>query len=631
MTGSGAGLNRIAWLAGWGLIVMIPFWAGHYAFTFSYSRDLPDAQIAIDKMHFVASASSGPVSIEKRDPQLRLPHDWRTLPHGVREGWYVAVLTLDVPPNRLWGIYLPSAYMNAAVYLNGELLGDGGRFQDPVARRASHPMYFPIPNGMLRTGENVVQIRLKSDPGNLGYLGPVHLGPHEILGPVFERQHLIRYTLVAVIVGLLLFMGLWSGTICLLRNCESVYGWFSVMTIAWALHTLNLVVIDIPISTRIWDWMVSFMMLGVFVAFLVGFVHRFLNLHRPAVEFAIFGCLTVLGTLMLFMEDAQFYPFAALFWNGTLFAIGLYPAALLLWTYWNKGGFTVLLVTLAGATIAVLAWRDWLALVGFLQNRGDGYFVQYAAPVFLLVFAWILLRDFVKARNEAESLNRELEERVSEKKLELESQYERLKKLEQEEILAGERERLMRDMHDGMGGQLIAALSLAERNAPYQDIVRVLRDSLHDLRLLIHSMDPNDGDLSALLGLFRSRLELQTEGSGIAVEWDVRDVPLLDHLDPGVALNVLRIVQEAVTNTIRHASADTLRIATGYDAASLIVDVEDDGTGFFGAKGAGRGIAHIRQRAESIGAQLEIVPLCPGTRVRIRLPRVAVTPGSQRS
>lgn len=617
--------NRIAWLAGWALILIVPLWAGYHATTYSYFRDLPDARITIDRMVFLAEASGRPGSRAREGPEIQLPHDWRGLPRNVREGWYAAKLVLDVPPNRLWGLYVSGAHMNLAVFLNGELLGDGGRFQDPVARRASHPMYFPIPNGMLRSGENLLQIRVKSDPGSLGYLGRLHLGPHEFLGPVFEKQYMVRYTLVAVIVGLLMFMGVWSGTICLLRRCETLYGWFAAMTITWGLHTLNLVVIDIPVPTRIWDWAVSYVLLGAFVGFLVGFVHRFLGLRRRALESLIFGWLVFWAIWMLFLEEARFYGFAMWFWNGGLFLIGLYPAALLLRTYWQKGGLTVLLVTLAGSTITVLALRDWLVLVGMLSHRGEGYFVQYAAPVLMLVFAGILLRDFVTARNESEALNRELEARIADKTRELETQYQRLNTLKQEELLLRERERLMRDMHDGMGGQLVAALALAERGSDHEEIAGVLRDSLQDLRLLIHSMDPADGDLSALLGLFRARLEQQLEGSGIVVDWKVRDVPLLDHLDPGVALNLLRIVQEAVTNVVRHAQAGRLTIATGFDENNLYVDIDDDGVGISNTVGSGRGIPNMHQRAQSIGASLDMIPLHPGTRVRIRVPRTLVS------
>ena len=622
MTGGAAGPDRIAWLAGWVLILVIPIWAAYYAFTYSYSRELPDARITIDRMFFEAGSLERPQSRWLEGSERKLPHDWRDLPPGIREGWYTASLTLNVPPNRLWGIYLPSVHMNVAVFLNGELLGAGGRFEDPVARRASHPMYFPIPSGMLRSGENLLQIRVKSDPGSLGYLGPLHLGPHEFLGPVFERQYLLRYTLVAVIVGLLVFMGSWSATVCLLRRCETLYGWFAAMTISWGLHTLNLVVIDIPVSTRIWDWAVSYVLLGAFVGFLVGFVHRFLGLQRRALEFVLFGWLASMATLMLVLDESRFYGFAMWFWNGGLFLLGLYPAALLLRAYWDRGGFTVLLVTLAGATITLLALRDWVVLVGIVPQRGEGYFVQYAAPVLMLVFAWILLRDFVAARNQSEALNRELEARIEDKTRELEAQYQRLNALEREELVLRERERLMRDMHDGMGGQMVAALSLAERGTDHEEIVRVLRDSLQDLRLLIHSLEPSDGDLSSLLGLFRARLEQQLEGSNIAIDWKVQDVPPFENLDPDVALNLLRIVQEAVTNVIRHADANKLMIATRYDENNLYVDIEDDGIGIAETNGAGRGIANMNQRAETIGAKFEITPQRRGTRVRIRIPRM---------
>ncbi|TVR63768.1 MAG: hypothetical protein EA420_06610 [Candidatus Competibacteraceae bacterium] len=119
----------------------------------------------------------------------------------------------------------------------------------------------------------------------------------------------------------------------------------------------------------------------------------------------------------------------------------------------------------SGLCIMMFALRDWLAIAGIIVQRGEGLFIQYAAPVPILGFGWLLLRDFVRARNEAEALNRELEQRVREKSAELEQNYQRLRELERQRVLDEERRRIMRDMHDGMGGHLISTLALAESGA----------------------------------------------------------------------------------------------------------------------------------------------------------------------
>lgn len=120
------------------------------------------------------------------------------------------------------------------------------------------------------------------------------------------------------------------------------------------------------------------------------------------------------------------------------------------------------------------------------------------------------MRDFVRARNEAETLNRELEQRIREKSAELERNYQRLRELERQQVLDEERRRIMRDMHDGMGGHLVSTLALAESGATKSEtIAEALRAALNDLRLMIDSLDPVEGDLTLVLGMFRARLESQ--------------------------------------------------------------------------------------------------------------------------
>ncbi|MDH3453223.1 MAG: hypothetical protein OEN20_12485, partial [Gammaproteobacteria bacterium] len=138
---------------------------------------VPQHVLNVERADFQASDLATPPTSGVWQP-VTLPDDWHAR-GGVeaRQGWYRLSLPLNVPPDRLWGIYLPSVNMNAAVWLNGELLGDGGRFADPVARNWNRPLYFAIPNGLLRPAENLVHIRVRTEPALYGLLGSVHLGP----------------------------------------------------------------------------------------------------------------------------------------------------------------------------------------------------------------------------------------------------------------------------------------------------------------------------------------------------------------------------------------------------------------------------------------------------------------------
>jgi signal transduction histidine kinase len=610
-------------LAGWLFAFGVPLWLGWLGFNHSYADWLTEAQLTVDTARLVLDDAKEPPPPDRGVPVV-LPHDWSKATPVAALAWYTAELELNVPPNRLWGIYLPNVNMNAAVYLNGELLGQGGVFAEPARRLWHQPLYFAIPSGLLRPGGNLLQIRLHTDPPRNGWLGRLHLGPASALRPTFERDYFFRNSLVKLITSALLFTSLATGLLWLLRRQDTLYGWYALAALNWGLHTSNLFVVNIPMPTRWWDALINYGTLGGFTICLIIFIHRYLEIHRPGVERALLAYGGFGALALLLVPAPWFYELAIFGWDASLLLLGLYPSYLILWAYWTRRGGVDLLLVTSGLCIMAFALHDWLTIAGMTAQRGEGLFIQYAAPAPLLGFGWLLLRDFVRARNEAEALNRDLEQRVREKSAELERNYQRLRELERQRVLDEERRRIMRDMHDGMGGHLISTLALTESGAAQSaTIAEALRAALNDLRLMIDSLDPVEGDLTLVLGMFRARLESQLTGSGLQLVWRVDDVPPLDDFGPSKVLQVLRILQEAITNALKHARARTLTVRTGVAGPRAYIEVTDDGRGFGPGGSTGRGLDHMRQRARAVGGELTLDNGADGVRVCLWLPLAA--------
>lgn len=206
----------------------------------------------------------------------------------------------------------------------------------------------------------------------------------------------------------------------------------------------------------------------------------------------------------------------------------------------------------------------------------------------------------------------------------------RLQAIEHEQALLNERQRLLRDMHDGLGASLISALMLIEQGRlSLDDAARVLRECLDDLRLVIDSLEPIEHDLATLLATLRFRLGDRLARAGIAIDWRMADVPPLPWLNAPQALDVLRIVQEALANVLKHSRAHRVLVALSVETDAdrregVCLRIEDDGIGFdattAGAAG-GRGLEHLRHRASQIGADIRI-ETAPGqgTRLCVRMP-----------
>ena len=120
----------------------------------------------------------------------------------------------------------------------------------------------------------------------------------------------------------------------------------------------------------------------------------------------------------------------------------------------------------------------------------------------------------------------------------------------------------MREMHDGVGGHLVRTLSMLEgRGASREELAEELREALADMRLVIDSLDPSADDLATRLGMLRTRFERILARERVELVWRAEALPPLPHLGAEDSLHVLRIVQEAVTNVLRHAKATRLTLA----------------------------------------------------------------------
>lgn len=232
-------------------------------------------------------------------------------------------------------------------------------------------------------------------------------------------------------------------------------------------------------------------------------------------------------------------------------------------------------------------------------------------------------RRVARALAESQRMNAELEERVRQKEQELERNFELLERLSREAAVTEERHRIMTDMHDGIGAQLISALCLAEsEHASPRDVAAVLRECIDDLRLTIDSLDATDNELLPVLGNFRYRIEGRLRALGIELEWRVGDFPALPYLSARTLLHVLRILQEAFANVLKHADARRVRLETGLVPSQprVFIRVSDDGRGFAPSQPEGRGLGNMARRAAAIGGELRVSSTAEGATVELLLP-----------
>jgi signal transduction histidine kinase len=152
-------------------------------------------------------------------------------------------------------------------------------------------------------------------------------------------------------------------------------------------------------------------------------------------------------------------------------------------------------------------------------------------------------------------------------------------------------------------------------------VAESLQDCMDDLRVAIDSLDEVEREPVALLASLRFRLAPRFEALGIRLLWQVDgDIPMLT-LDAEGALHLLRIVQEALTNALKHGSIQQVGMSVTADGQAVVVTVADDGPGFDAATvRRGRGLAQMQMRAARLGAQIQFSAGPTGSLIRLVLP-----------
>lgn len=232
-----------------------------------------------------------------------------------------------------------------------------------------------------------------------------------------------------------------------------------------------------------------------------------------------------------------------------------------------------------------------------------------------------LAREATEARRTVLSANDILRAELDKREAELRISLAREQDIQKRAVLLEERQRIVRDMHDGIGGQLLGlAVQVKARQLDSEGLETALQTSIADMRLIVDSLDSAEEGIADALRGFEHRVRAQA--NAIKAQFQSRiDLDAEDAvLGPRATLQVLRILQEAVANAIRHARPDRISLEAGLNAASLVeIVLKDNGPGIpFGAS-EGRGLANMRTRAASIGAQLELTSDTGGTTIRLVL------------
>jgi signal transduction histidine kinase len=510
-----------------------------------------------------------------------------------------------------------------AVYANGNLV-HRAQHQGPLWNSTRVPLWVPMDQTTAYAPVGEILIRLEHSKGSQVAVSSLWLGPAQALERRYGARQWLQQSLPAMLSAAFLAVGIFALFVWLHRRSESGYLLFFCLAVAAFSRGLHFY-LGRPVANDGFAWLTvnALFWLVLVVHFFLRQLHgrAFTWLTRVLVGTTVLVSVLTLPILAVLPNTPKVTPLVYV----VAALMGLAVAATggtLAWRTSREGR----LVAIGFGICLLLGISDWLLQNNFFSPEGL-YFGAYANAVTFVVFGTLIYRRYVNAIAEVEQLNANLAQRLQSREAELDLSHQRLREIERQQTISDERQRLMQDMHDGLGSSLISAIRMADRGGMSDaQVKQVLKDCLDDLKLTIDSMEPIEADLLLLLATLRFRLEPRLEETGIALLWKVEEIPTLAWLDPSNALHILRIVQESIANILRHTRATEIRVDVAREANGVRVSIGDNGSGFDVehalASVSGRGLTNQQRRAQAIEGRVTWHSDATGTVFSLWLPLV---------
>jgi signal transduction histidine kinase len=574
----------------------------------------PEGTIELDRATLVATVNGWPQPAQ----EIRLPLHWDVIYRG-RSGTARLTLPFARPstnaadgPHMLFIARIANAY---SVELNGTVLATAGDLQaHGAAWSAKQPITIGFPADLLRD-QNELTIQLRGDAGRRAGIAPIMLGPARLVEPHYTLAYAFRVLVPWVATTFSALVSAFCGLLWLQQR-EKLYAWACIGEAVWALVVLDITMEWLPLRWHAWGALL-FALRAVWVWALYVIIEQVFGTRPVRERAAVQGLLWAAPFCALVLAITGSSLPARLL-RALLSLLSAIISLRLMFDLRKRVTTERVLLSLGLMALLVAGVHDAIASQFVTSAYGELAWAKYVGMLLGLTIMWVVSKRFRLARAEALQLQESLAQRVHQKELELRESFERLSQLERARAVTAERERILRDMHDGVGANLATAMrQLESGTAPAEEVAATLRESLDHLKLSIDAMNLPSGDVNALLASLRYRLQRRISQAGLTVDWQVDELPHWEHGSDQAMRHLQFLLLEAISNALQHAQASTLTLGARSDGGTIEISVRDDGRG--GCTDGGVGLQSMRQRAQAVGAELSVEDANPGTRVRIAI------------
>lgn len=565
------------------------------------------------------------VDADFKDVELPWTHCCDTAMFAVR----ITFRLDDVPPAGL-GLISHLQVDNYRLYVNDSLLVGEGRMGPGNGTFHGQKTFLTrIPAGLVKRGDNVLTYVTLRDGFPYTDIFPPQIGEFEAMRSFAARRLWALNDFPRYSAGLLGLLGLLA-TVMVFRSDDWRFAaWLSALCGAFVANYLYGVELAPPFDG--WGRMLAFFAINMFIpTALLCFIDAWTRRpQRGLIPFVLGIYLAAVGYIAWRIYATPMpggFDVPAIVWIWILAGSSIATLARLVWHFACVPEDRLIESALM-SVLAVATLLDALCNLFPEWQLREGYLINAAPFLMLAMLTAFLARNFRLFQSQA-ALTTLLQAKIEQREAELVVAHVREQDFVRQQAHDAERRRIMQDIHDGLGSQLMSMmLSARLGEAEPAQVAEGLQAVIDEMRLMVDSMDSVGESLEAALATFRARMQPRVAAAGVQFKWNQAQGFALPDYGPREVLQLFRILQEAVTNALKHSGADRLVVEVGPEgegAGEVVVRICDNGKGS-AASGVGRGLTNMARRAEAIGASFSLSSTRgEGTQVCLRLRRNVV-------
>ncbi len=563
--------------------------------------------LTLDKAEWLDHSGIGLPKPQAQGLLQDLPHDWRrwTPPSDAAvatnpSGWYRLRFDWPAASTQPQALLVPRVGVVAEFWLNAERLSaQEPEFGETPTRMWNRPHIFHVRPGLLTAHDNELLVRLQGHSHLVSGLSAMQIGSFAELVPTYHWRWAAQVAAPWALAGVCILMG-FAALALFARTRRSELLPFFVLGLFQAPRTILPVLETPPFSVMGGTWLTGFTHICFGAAFywlLRPFARSWIaRWNQFTAGFVVLVLLSWSGLGLTGLASQRAMALHMI----PLLVCALIAVAALVRHLWLLKSWGSLTVCAAAFAVNGLGWgHDALHRLGHVPFDHFSVGPLTAIPGYFCML-WIAAQRYVSDER-ATALAR----------LEAATQARQQ-----------ERERLLADVHDGLGAQIIASISRAKRGAlSGSQTTQELYAVLDELRLVIDSRQSNDLNLATSLSMLCERFQPRLQEVNCRLRWQAEE-PAASALSARQRLSLLRIVQTALANVLQHAKASECGVSLTGVATAWQLEVRDDGCGFDASQTTPRGhygLQNMQRRAQELGASICIDSAPGGTRVLIQV------------